>query len=122
MSLSFGVCIALEMALFVFANDSSVNSQNIAILQKLKTLEVEVSMLKQRELKTLEEVSMLKQSLKSCQSGCNESSKSNAETSEYKPCLFGYLKPKAIAWFYKKIHVFIVLSYCLFQVYWIGVF
>ncbi|XP_052705649.1 heavy metal-binding protein HIP-like [Crassostrea angulata] len=82
MSLSFGVCIALEMALFVFANDSSVNSQNIAILQKLKTLEVEVSMLKQRELKTLEEVSMLKQSLKSCQSGCNESSKSNTETRE----------------------------------------
>lgn len=110
MFLSFGVCIALEMVLFVFANDSSVNSQNIAILQKLKTLEEEmsmlkqtklktledeVSMLKQRELKTLEEVSMLKQSLKSCQSGCNESSKSNTDnlSSEYKPCLFGYLKP-----------------------------
>lgn len=94
MFLSFGVCIALEMVLFVFANDSSVNSQNIAILQKLKTLEEEMSMLKQTKLKTLEdEVSMLKQSLKSCQSGCNESSKSNTETSEYKPCLSGYLKP-----------------------------
>lgn len=96
MFLSFGVCIALEMVLFVFANDSSVNSQNIAILQKLKTLEEEMSMLKQTKLKTLEdEVSMLKQSLKSCQSGCNESSKSNTDnlSSEYKPCLFGYLKP-----------------------------
>nr|XP_034328989.1 complement C1q-like protein 4 [Crassostrea gigas] len=97
MFLSFGVCIALEMVLFVFANDSGVNSQNIAILQKLKTLEEEMSMLKQtklktleeevsmlkkRELKTLEEVSILKQSLKSCQSGCNESSKSNTETRE----------------------------------------
>eukprot|EP00105_Crassostrea_gigas_P034897 XP_019919045.1 PREDICTED: complement C1q-like protein 4 isoform X2 [Crassostrea gigas] len=80
MFLSFGVCIALEMVLFVFANDSSVNSQNIAILQKLKTLEEEMSMLKQTKLKTLEEeVSMLKQSLKSCQSGCNESSKSNTD-------------------------------------------
>uniref|UniRef100_A0A8W8IPC5 C1q domain-containing protein n=1 Tax=Magallana gigas TaxID=29159 RepID=A0A8W8IPC5_MAGGI len=39
-------------------------------------------MLKKRELKTLEEVSILKQSLKSCQSGCNESSKSNTETRE----------------------------------------
>eukprot|EP00105_Crassostrea_gigas_P001897 XP_011414244.1 PREDICTED: complement C1q-like protein 4 isoform X1 [Crassostrea gigas] len=104
MFLSFGVCIALEMVLFVFANDSSQIDETTAILQKFKNLEEEVSMLKQRELKTseeismlkqrelktleevsmlkqrelktLEEVSMLKQMLNSCQGGWNEFSKS----------------------------------------------
>lgn len=70
MLLPFGACIAVEFVLFVFANDSGQNNNEIsAILQKLKTLE--------------EEVSTLKQGLKSCQSGRNEFSKSNTEISEY---------------------------------------
>lgn len=66
----FGVCIAVEMVLFVFANDSSENSEITAILQRLETLE--------------EDVSMLNQTLNSCPSECNEFSKSNTETSEYR--------------------------------------
>lgn len=78
MLLPFGACIAVEFVLFVFANDSGQNNNEIsAILQKLKTLE--------------EEVSTLKQGLKSCQSGRNEFSKSNTEISEYK--LWSLSKP-----------------------------
>lgn len=65
----FGVCIAVEIILFVFANNS-VNSEITAILQRLETLE--------------EDVSMLNQTLNSCPSECNEFSKSNTETSEYR--------------------------------------
>lgn len=83
MILSFGVCVAVEMVLFVFANDSSENSQTmVAVLQKLKTLE--------------EEVSMLKQNLKSCQSGCNASSKSNTETSKYKLQSFSEIHARSL--------------------------
>lgn len=78
MLLSFGACIAVEFVLFVFANDFGQNNNEIsAILQKLKTLE--------------EEVSTLKQGLKSCQSGRNEFSKSSTEISEYK--LWSLSKP-----------------------------
>lgn len=109
MFLSFGACIALEMVLFVFANDSSQIDETTAILQKFKTLEKEVSMLKQRELKTseeismlkqrelktLEEVSMLKQMLNSCQGAWNEFSKSNPGMSEcmhtLAKCPFGFV-------------------------------
>lgn len=66
----FGVCIAVEMVLFVFANNSSENSEITAILQRLETL--------------VEDVSMLNQTLNSCPSECNEFSKSNTETSEYR--------------------------------------
>lgn len=66
----FGVCIAVEVVLFVFANNSSETSEITAILQRLETLE--------------EDVSMLNQTLNSCPSECNEFSKSNTETSEYR--------------------------------------
>nr|XP_034328987.1 complement C1q subcomponent subunit B-like [Crassostrea gigas] len=64
----FGVCIAVEVVLFVFANNSSETSEITAILQRLETLE--------------EDVSMLNQTLNSCPSECNEFSKSNTETRE----------------------------------------
>lgn len=73
MLLPFGACIAVELILFAFANDSSRDSGISAILQKLKTLEEEVSTLKQR--------------LKSCQNGHNEFSKSNTEFSKLKHLL-----------------------------------
>ncbi|XP_052706001.1 complement C1q-like protein 4 [Crassostrea angulata] len=75
MLLPFGACIAVELILFAFANDSSRDSGISAILQKLKTLEEEVSTLKQR--------------LKSCQNGHNEFSKSNTEFRERRFVLQG---------------------------------
>lgn len=86
MFLYFGVCISVELILFAFANDFIQDRKIAAILQKLKTLEDEMSMLKRRELKTLEEVSILKQTLNSCQSGWNEFSKPNLSEYNHSKC------------------------------------
>lgn len=60
MFLSFGVCISVELILFAFANDFSQDGEIATILPKLKSLENEMSMLKQRKLKTLIVVLYLK--------------------------------------------------------------
>lgn len=82
MLLPFGACIAVELILFAFANDSSRDSGISAILQKLKTLEEEVSTLKQR--------------LKSCQNGHNDFSKSNTEFSKLK--LWSLSNPRLVSY------------------------